>query len=51
LEHQSHIVYIDGSVDATTQRFNVVLQDVELVELDYLLVSEQELSNGQTLRH
>jgi DNA helicase HerA-like ATPase len=51
LEHQSHIGYIDGSVDATTQRFNVVLQDGALVQLDDLLVSEQDLSNGQTLRH
>jgi len=44
--------YIDGSVDSTTQRFTVVLQNDALVQLDDLLVSEQQLPGSTgTLNH
>jgi hypothetical protein len=36
MENDPYIGYIDGSVDATTQRFNVVLQEDALVQLDDL---------------
>jgi uncharacterized protein len=46
------IGYIDGSVDATTQRFTVVLQDHALVQLDDLLVAEQDLPGDRgTIKH
>lgn len=41
LDH--HIGYVDGSVDATTLRFTVVLDDDVVVQLDDLLVATQEL--------
>lgn len=37
------IGYVDGSIDATTQRFRVVLDEDALVQLDDLVVTAQEL--------
>jgi hypothetical protein len=49
---ETDIGYIDGSVDATTQRFEVVLHDHAVVQLDDLLVAEQELPAGRgALKH
>ncbi|HUA09909.1 MAG TPA: ATP-binding protein [Candidatus Acidoferrales bacterium] len=39
------IGYVDGSVEATTQRFDVVLNEDALVQLDDLIVCRQELPN------
>ena len=47
METEPYIGYIDGSADATTQRFTVVLQDDALVQLDDLLVSEQDLPGNR----
>lgn len=46
MDSSSIIGYVDGSVEATTQRFDVVLNDDAMVQLDDLVVSKQELPNG-----
>ncbi|HTU70338.1 MAG TPA: ATP-binding protein [Candidatus Baltobacteraceae bacterium] len=46
------IGYVDGSVESTTQRFEVVLNDDTLVQLDDLVVSRQDLPGDRgTLAH
>jgi hypothetical protein len=42
---------VDGSVPATTRRFNVVLSEDAVVQLDDIVVLKQELPNGEQLRH
>lgn len=52
MEDRDPIVgYIDGSVECTTQRFDVALRDGQFVQLDDLLVTTQHLSNGVELKH
>lgn len=52
MESNGIVGYVDGSVEATTQRFDVVLNDNAMVQLDDLVVCKQELPNGNgTLAH
>ena len=46
MERNAVIGYVDGSVEATTQRFDVVLDEDAVVELDDLIVCRQELPQG-----
>jgi uncharacterized protein len=43
LDGERPIGHVDGSEDATTQRFSVVLEDHAVVQLDELLVAHQDL--------
>jgi uncharacterized protein len=46
------IGYVDGSVDCTTQRFDVILDDDAIVELDDIIACDQQLPNGsETVAH
>ncbi|MFZ1126230.1 MAG: ATP-binding protein [Candidatus Baltobacteraceae bacterium] len=45
------IGYVDGSVEASTRRFNVVLQDGAVVQLDDLVVTRQQLGDGREVAH
>lgn len=52
MERNTAIGYIDGSVDATTQRFDIVLDEDAIVELDDLIVCRQNLpQNAGVLMH
>ena len=46
------IGYVDGSVNSTTQRFDIVLDDDAIVELDDIVVCRQQLpQNAGELAH
>ncbi|MGP6188494.1 MAG: ATP-binding protein [Vulcanimicrobiaceae bacterium] len=45
------IGYVDGSVAASTRRFNVVLEDAAVVQLDDLVVTRQQLGDGREVAH
>src|SRR5579883_2531004 len=52
MQRKDGIGYVDGSVDATTQRFDVVLDDDASIQLDDLLVCRQTLlGSGEALSH
>lgn len=52
MEIPTVIGYVDGSVESTTQRFDVVLDEAALVQLDDLVVCRQQLPNDRgTLAH
>lgn len=42
---------VDGSLDATTRRFSVVLERDAVVQLDDLLVCDQRLPDGRVVKH
>jgi DNA helicase HerA-like ATPase len=42
----TYLGYVDGSVDTSTQRFNVVLDDDAIAELDDIVVCRQQLPGG-----
>ena len=42
---------VDGSVEATSRRFHVVLNSDAVVQLDDLIVVEQTLPGGSTVSH
>ncbi len=46
MDEDGIIGYVDGSVDCTTQRFEVTLEDEAVVRLDDLLVTSQALADG-----
>ena len=45
------IGYVDGSVAASTRRFNVVLEDRAVVQLDDLVVTRHRLGDGGEVAH
>jgi DNA helicase HerA-like ATPase len=45
------IGYIDGSIAASTRRFNVVLLEGAVVQLDDLVVARQSLGDGREVAH
>lgn len=45
------IGYVDGSVAASTRRFNVVLEDSAVVQLDDLVATCQRLGDGREVVH
>jgi hypothetical protein len=45
------IGYVDGSVAASTRRFNVVLEDAAVVQLDDLVATRQRLGDGRDVVH
>src|SRR2546429_9477432 len=42
---------VDGSVDATTRRFSLLLDERAVVQLDDLVAVTQELPDGRLLTH
>jgi uncharacterized protein len=48
---QNRIGLVDGSVPANTRRYQIVLDETQHVELDELVVTSQELPDGQSLHH
>jgi DNA helicase HerA-like ATPase len=50
-DHNRPIGYVDGSVDCTTQRFEVTLEEDAVVQLDDLLVATQQLADQRVLTH
>ncbi len=45
------IGYVDGSVAASTRRFNVVLEHAAVVQLDDLVVTRHKLGDGRDVAH
>jgi hypothetical protein len=45
------IGYVDGSTEASTNRFSVVLEDQATVQLDDLVVMSRRLANGDEVAH
>jgi hypothetical protein len=45
------IGFVDGSVQSTTRRFQVVLESTSIVQLDDLVLVEQQLPDGTRLNH
>ena len=48
---RTRVGLVDGSVQASTRRFTVVLDEDAVVQLDELVATSQELPDGRELTH